>query len=44
MKCVGSTGTYWACVKCAGRTLVRCPDTMFISVEKRTDMSMGLFF
>ena len=33
--------------RCAGKTLVRCQqmtDTRFISVEKRTGMSMGLDF
>ena len=39
--------TYWASVKCAGRTLVRCllmTGTRFISVERRTDMRMGFVF
>ena len=34
----------WGSARCAGKTLLRCQqmtDMGFISVEKRTDMSMG---
>ena len=44
---MGITGTYWGSVRCAEKTFVRClqmTDTMLISVEKRTNMSMGLDF